>query len=86
MQALRLLQDRQSTTVDEEDIDIHIFTAQPSPDQPESRFYQLSAVSDSVGYTFTAATPVSVPDEIEAQVLSMLNSVTFVQQDEAEEE
>lgn len=76
-------QDRQSATIDGEDVDIHIFLAQPSPDQPESRFYQVSAVSGSVGYTFTAATPVSVPDATESQVLSMLKSVTFVQQDEA---
>jgi hypothetical protein len=75
-------EDRQSTTVDGEDVDIHIFTAQPSPDQPESRFYQLSAVSGSVGYTFTAATPVTVPDEVEQQVLSLLQNVTFVQEGE----
>jgi len=76
-------QDRQAVTVDGEDVDIHIYNAQPSPDQPESRFYQLSAVANSAGYSFTAATPVSVPDAVEAQVLSMLNSVTFVQDGDA---
>jgi hypothetical protein len=74
-------EDRQAATVDGEEVEIHIFTAQPSPDQPESRFYQLSAVSDSVGYTFTAATPVTVSDEVAGQVLSMLQNVTFVQEE-----
>lgn len=78
-------QDRLSATVDGEDVDIHVFTAQPSSDQPESRFYQLSAVSDSIGYTFTAATPVSVSDDLEAQVLSLLRNVTFVQEGEVVE-
>jgi hypothetical protein len=76
--------DLQTTTVDGQDLDIHIFTAQPSPDQPESRFYQLSAISNSVGYTFTGATPVTVSDEVEAQVLSLLRNVTFVQEEAAE--
>lgn len=75
--------DRQSTTVDGQDATIHIFTAQPSSDQPESRFYQLSAVANSIGYTFTAATPVTVSDTVEAQVLSLLQKVTFVQEEGA---
>ncbi len=78
--------DRQSVTIDEEDLDIHIFTAQPSSDQPSSRFYQLSAVAEGIGYTFTAATPVSVDDEVEDQVISILKSATFVQPDETAEE
>lgn len=79
-------QDRLSATVDGEDVEIHIFTAQPSPDQPESRFYQLSATHESIGYTFTAATPVTVPEGTEAQVLSLLQNVTFVQEGETAEE
>jgi hypothetical protein len=79
-------QDRQSVTIDGEDLDIHIFTAQPSSDQPASRFYQLSAVSEGIGYTYTAATPVSVDDDMEEQVLAILESATFVQPDEKVEE
>ncbi len=78
-------QDRQSTTIDGEDADIHIFTAQPSADQPQARFYQVSAVANAVGYTFTAATPITVPDEVEAQILSLLQKITFVQQADAQE-
>lgn len=71
--------DKQSTKIDGQDAQIHIFSAQPSPDQPASRFYQLSAVSNSVGYTFTAATPLTISKDVEAQVLSIMNSVTFTQ-------
>lgn len=74
-------QDRQSTIIDGEDADIHIFLAQPSVDQPASRFYQLSGVANAVGYTFTAATPVTISEEVEAQVLSLLKQVTFVQEE-----
>ncbi len=77
--------DRKSITIDEEDLDIHIFTAQPSSDQPASRFYQLSAVAEGIGYTFTAATPVTVDDEVEEQVISILESATFVQPEDVSE-
>lgn len=69
--------DRQSTAVDSEDVELHIFTAQPRQDAPESRFYQVSAVSGNSGYTFTAAVPVAPPDELEAHVLTILRAVTF---------
>lgn len=76
--------DRRNLTIDGASVTLHIFTAQPRDDQPESRFYQVSAVSpDHVGYTFTGATPVSVPDELETQVLAILRNVTLVQPEEA---
>ncbi len=69
--------DQEDTTVDGDDVQLHIFTAQPRQDAPESRFYQVSATSGNVGYTFTAAVPVAPPDELEASVLTILRSVTF---------
>lgn len=75
--------DEQTVSVDGEDVLMHIFTAQPQEDQPESRFYQVSAVSNNEGYTFTGATPVSVSDELEAQVQLILSSASF---QEAKEE
>lgn len=70
--------DKRPITIDEDDVDLHIFTAQPRDDQPASRFYQVSAVSPrSTGFTFTGATPVSTPDELEQQVTTILRSVTF---------
>jgi len=78
--------DRRNLVVDGADVTLHIFTAQPRDDQPESRFYQVSAVStDSIGYTFTGATPVSVPDELESQVIAILRNVTLAQPSAEEE-
>lgn len=70
--------DKREITVDDTEIDLHVFTAQPRDDQPMSRFYQVSAVSPkSAGYTFTGATPVSTPDELEEQVTTILRRITF---------
>jgi hypothetical protein len=69
--------DLQKTTVDGEDVQLHIFTAQPRKDAPESRFYQVSAVSGGIGYTFTAAIPVAPPKELEQGVLTIMKAVTF---------
>lgn len=69
--------DLRSITVDDEDVVLHVFTAQPQDDQPESRFYQLSSVKGNAGYTFTAATPVSIPDELEDGILAILGGSTF---------
>lgn len=78
--------DRRTIRIDGADIDLHIFNAQPREDQPESRFYQVSAVSPrGVGYTFTGATPVSTPDELEQEVTTILRGVTFESVEETTE-
>lgn len=70
--------DKRAMMLDDAEIDLHIFTAQPRDDQPASRFYQVSAISpDGAGYTFTGATPVSTPEELEGQVTAILRGVTF---------
>jgi hypothetical protein len=70
--------DKRAITIDEADVQMHIFTAQPREDQPQSRFYQVSVVSpDNEGYTLTGATPVAVSDELEAQVAAILHGVSF---------
>lgn len=71
------LVDRKRTEVSGEDSEIHIFHAQPTPSDPLRRFYQVSAVSNGIGYTFTAALPVSPPEEAQEQVLELLQSVSF---------
>lgn len=71
--------DQQTIAIDEEDVTLHVYTAQPREEQPESRFYQVSAAKGSDGYTFTGATPVSVPDELEEQVLLIVRSATFTE-------
>jgi hypothetical protein len=70
--------DRRATKVDDQDVTLHIFNAQPDDSQPESRFYQVSAVKEGLGYTFTAATPLASPDEVEAQVLTILRGATLI--------
>lgn len=69
--------DSREMTVDGADATLHIFSAKPSADEPESRFYQVSAVTESVGYTFTAAVPVSIEDALEEEIFQMLSNVTF---------
>ncbi len=64
-------------TIDDEDVEIHIFTSKPEEDQPRRRFYQLSTVNDATGYTLTAATPVSIEGDLEDQILTILRSLTF---------
>lgn len=71
--------DSRPSTVDEQEVEIHIFSAQPVPEEPARRFYQVSAVSGEIGYTFTAATPLSVSDALEKQILAIMRSVTFKQ-------
>ena len=69
--------DVQKVNVDDADVDLHIFSAQPDPDQPARRFYQVSAVAGSNGYTVTALTPLSPSRELEKEVNVMLKNVTF---------
>ncbi|MBI3618799.1 hypothetical protein HY213_02060 [Candidatus Peregrinibacteria bacterium] len=69
--------DSRNAKVDGQDLQLHIFTAQPVTDEPARRFYQLSAVSQNTGYTVTALTPISVGSTLEQQVLLILHSFTF---------
>ena len=69
--------DQTTISIDAQDVTLHVFSAQPREDQPESRFTQVSAVADGAGYTFTAATPVTVQDALEAEITSMMKSITF---------
>jgi len=70
--------DVQKATIDEQDVSLHVFSAQPKTDEPKTRFYQLSAVSGTAGYSFTAATPLTVDNTLEGQILLILKNVTFI--------
>lgn len=80
--------DEEEVEVGGEAVTIHIFAAQPRADQPQVRFYQLSAVGNGVGYTFTAAMPLSVEEELENEILLILRNATFAdpEGERAEEE
>lgn len=69
--------DKQKVKIDGQDVNVHIFSAQPKTDEPKSRFYQLSAVAGNAGYSFTAATPLTVEKALENQILLIEKSVTF---------
>jgi hypothetical protein len=75
--------DTRTAKVDGDSVSLHIFTAQPLSEEPERRFYQVSAVHSGKGYTFTGLTPLSVSSSLEKQVTSMLQSATFKDQMEA---
>ena len=69
--------DSRAIQVEGQAVELHVFTAQPVAGEPERRFYQLSAVAASIGYTFTALTPVSISDQLEQEILLIMNSVRF---------
>ena len=69
--------DERTVTVDGATITLHIFKAQPRTDEPETRFYQVSIASGQSGYTYTAATPVSVEKDLENQVLLIVRNATL---------
>lgn len=69
--------DTQKVTIDKDNILLHVFSAQPKSDEPKTRFYQMSTVAGTAGYSFTAATPLTVDKTVESQILLILKSVTF---------
>lgn len=79
------LLDSRATDLEGQQVELHVFTAQPITGEPERRFYQLSGVSAGVGYTVTALTPVSISDQLEKEVLLIMNSVRFSEPVPAEE-
>lgn len=59
-------------------VKLHIFTAQPVAEEPLRKFYQLSTVHGSNGYTVTGTTPVAITDSVEEEVIAIVKSMTFV--------
>lgn len=69
--------DERTVEIDGEDHILHVFTAQPSDEQPMARFYQISMAKGRQGYTFTAATPVSIDDSAEERITAILENATL---------
>lgn len=69
--------DSRAMTVEAQNVDLHIFSAQPISGEPERRFFQLSAVGANIGYTVTALTPVSISDTLQKEIMLIMNSVRF---------
>ncbi|MDA1208705.1 MAG: hypothetical protein O2904_01590 [bacterium] len=70
--------DARDIRIDDESLRLHIFTAQPVSSEPLRRYYQVSTVVGSDGYTLTATTPLSLEDSLEDQILLILRNATFV--------
>lgn len=69
--------DSKSVTIDGAAVTMHVFSAQPLPEEPERRFYQVSAVANKTGYTFTALTPMSISSGLETDVTTIIKSATL---------
>lgn len=72
------LVDTRAYTIDGTEVNLHIFTAQPIPEEPKRRFYQVSTISNGAGFTVTGTTPVSITDSLRGQIESIMGAVTFV--------
>jgi hypothetical protein len=69
--------DIQEMEIDDEEVQLHIFSAQPLKDEPGRRFFQVSTVHAGVGYTLTASLPLFVDQQVESEVELILKSTTF---------
>lgn len=69
--------DERTVKIAKEDHILHVFTAQPSDEQPMARFYQISMAKGRKGYTFTAATPVSIDKSAEERIVAILENATL---------
>lgn len=63
--------------LDGANVRLHVFTAQPIPDEPARRFYQVSTALKDRGYSVTATTPVSTEDTLEKQITFILENARF---------
>ena len=70
--------DKVTVFIDGKESALHIFSARSAPDKPIRRYYQLSAVTNRTGYTFTGAFPLSIQESEAAQVEFILKNVSFI--------
>lgn len=69
--------DARPLTADGQEVELHVFSAKPRPDEPERRFYQVSLAKDATGYTWTAIAPLSIGGSLQGELTTMLESVTL---------
>ncbi len=69
--------DTRAVKIEGKNLELHVFSAKPLPEEPERRFYQLSTTNKSIGYTLTALTPLSVSSSLETEVLTIMRSLVF---------
>ncbi|MFH0770931.1 MAG: hypothetical protein V1926_06195 [Candidatus Peregrinibacteria bacterium] len=78
--------DTKKVSIDGNEVSLHTFSSQPVESDPGRRFFQVSTVQDSVGYTVTAAVPMFIEDDLASQITLILESSTFVAPAEEEGE
>jgi len=78
--------DAKPVTIEGQEVEIHIFSAQPITEDPERRFYQVSAVTQSGGYTITGLTPLSVTSALDRDITNTVRSLRFTDPELASEE
>jgi len=69
--------ERRDTEIDGEETSLHIFTARPIPNLPTRRFYQLSITKETRGYTITGTLPLTVEQDVEDTMISIILSATL---------
>lgn len=69
--------DLRKVKIDGVSLDLHVFSAQPVPEEPERRYYQMSSTTKGAGYTLTGLTPLSVSSSLESEILAIMQSLTF---------
>ncbi|OGJ66278.1 hypothetical protein A3A67_00970 [Candidatus Peribacteria bacterium RIFCSPLOWO2_01_FULL_51_18] len=69
--------DKITSFIDGQETAVHVFSARSSPDLPIRRYYQLSAVKEKTGYTFTGSFPLSIEPSEADQVLFILKNISF---------
>lgn len=76
--------DTKDTDVAGQSVSMHMYSAQPIESEPRRRFYQVSLTNGDVGYTVTAAAPISLDGSFEKKMLLMIEQLTFEERKEEE--
>ena len=74
--------DMRDVSIDGQNVGLHIFSAQPVQADPANRFYQVSTIHDSNGYTVTGIAPMFIKEEVEKQIVLILLETTFLSGEE----
>ncbi len=72
------LLDKSVVYIDGKESALHVFTARSAANNPIRRYYQLGAVKERTGYTFTGSFPLSITDAEANEVGFILKNVSFV--------
>ncbi len=69
--------DKSAVFVDGQPASLHVFTARAGGSDPIRRYYQVSAVSQGIGFVFTGSFPLSVSDSDANEILLVMRNISF---------